>query len=271
MYSSNKNKVAIVVPMYKSIDKLSLDEQVSMRHLKKYLNHYDKYFISPKGLELNYGDFKIKYFGKKYFRGVINYSELMLREEFYQAFSEYDYILIYQTDVVVFSDQLEEWCDRGYDYIGAPWFKDTLGSGYEYPDACGNGGFSLRKVDSAIRAIKLIKKPWKHTFFRLLVCFGNKIFRHKPLVYFLIKTWTESAAHRTQMLEDRYWSFEVPKYDINFKIPTALEGLKFSFEVGPEYCFKRNNSQLPFGCHAWSKYDRKFWEPYLLKDDYKHF
>jgi hypothetical protein len=26
-----------------------------------------------------------------------------------------------------------------------------------------------------------------------------------------------------------------------------------------------NNHRLPFGCHAWPRYDRMFWEPYLVK------
>lgn len=262
-----KKNVAIVVPMYKT--SLNEDETISMLHLHRFLGDYDRYFMSPKGLKFKFegffSGFGVKYFKKKFFKGVINYSELMLREEFYQAFSEYEYILIYQTDVVVFSDQLKEWCQKGYDYVGAPWFKDTLGHGYEFPDACGNGGFSLRNVEKSIKAIRMLKKPWLHTLYRLLLCVPNKIFRYKPFIFHVIKEWTESAPHRTQLLEDRYWSFEVPKYLPDFKIPSPDEGLKFSMEVGPEYCFKRNNNQLPFGSHAWAKYDRKFWEPYLLK------
>jgi len=57
---------------------------------------------------------------------------------------------------------------------------------------------------------------------------------------------------------------------VNLKIrkivKTAEIAVSFSFEVGPRYCFEKNNKMLPFSCHAWAKYDRKFWEPYLLKE-----
>jgi hypothetical protein len=25
-----------------------------------------------------------------------------------------------------------------------------------------------------------------------------------------------------------------------------------------------NGGNMPFGCHAWERYDRRFWEPHLL-------
>jgi hypothetical protein len=34
--------------------------------------------------------------------------------------------------------------------------------------------------------------------------------------------------------------------------------------VAPRLCFELNGRKLPFGCHAWQRYDRGFWEPYLL-------
>jgi hypothetical protein len=49
------------------------------------------------------------------------------------------------------------------------------------------------------------------------------------------------------------------------KFYRAFAEYGFSFEVAPRYCFKMNRERLPFGCHAWSKYDQEFWEPFLLK------
>ena len=53
----------------------------------------------------------------------VAYNRLMMSEQFYRAFEGYEYILIYQLDCLVFSNALEEWCRKGYDYIGAPWFE----------------------------------------------------------------------------------------------------------------------------------------------------
>ena len=60
---------------------------------------------------------------EKYFISKESYSRLLVSKSFYEAFSEYEYILIYQPDCLVFSDQLLEWCKKGNDYIGAPWYK----------------------------------------------------------------------------------------------------------------------------------------------------
>ena len=67
--------------------------------------------------------------------------------------------------------------------------------------------------------------------------------------------------------EDVFWSFEAPKFDANFKVATAEEALPFAFEVAPRWCFEKNGRRLPFGCHAWPKYDREFWMEILNKSE----
>jgi hypothetical protein len=64
--------------------------------------------------------------------------------------------------------------------------------------------------------------------------------------------------------EDLFWSFHARKLLPTFKIPTPQEAVAFAFEMAPRYCFRQNSNQLPFGCHAWARYDRDFWIPYLL-------
>lgn len=44
----------------------------------------------------------------------------MLEADFYRRFGKYKYMLIYQLDAFVFSDKLLDFCEMGYDYIGAP-------------------------------------------------------------------------------------------------------------------------------------------------------
>lgn len=85
---------------------------------------------------------------------------MLLDPKFYARFADYEFMLIYQTDAYVFRHELQTWCDKGFDYVGAPWtensnewFQDLIGkkggskigSTIFYPTA-GNGGFSLRSV-----------------------------------------------------------------------------------------------------------------------------
>ena len=68
------------------------------------------------------------------------------------------------------------------------------------------------------------------------------------------------------MSEDVFWSFEARHYDPDFRIATVEEALPFAFELSPRECFTMIGSRLPFGCHAWPRYDRAFWEPSLLTE-----
>ena len=45
----------------------------------------------------------------------------------------------------------------------------------------------------------------------------------------------------------------------------AREALQFAFESEPHYCYRENGYRLPFGCHGWTAWERRFWEPFLLK------
>tara|TARA_B110000037_G_C16867071_1_gene402483 strand:- start:329 stop:544 length:216 start_codon:yes stop_codon:yes gene_type:complete len=58
--------------------------------------------------------------------------------------------------------------------------------------------------------------------------------------------------------EDHYWSFHAKHLDNLFTIPTAEEAVSFAFECNPKKMFELNNQELPFGIHAWEKYDLKF-------------
>ena len=40
---------------------------------------------------------------------------------------------------------------------------------------------------------------------------------------------------------------------------------RFAFERDPLKSLTLTNGQMPFGCHAWERYDRSFWIPFLLQ------
>ena len=40
----------------------------------------------------------------------------------YERYAAYEFMFTYELDAFVFKDELEKWCEQGWDYIGAPWF-----------------------------------------------------------------------------------------------------------------------------------------------------
>jgi hypothetical protein len=250
--------VTIIIPIYKThlfeLEKKALEQAYTI------LSDYTITIIKPEGIDLSYlkNDFpKLTFtsFHDSYFEGIHGYNRLMLSCEFYKQFMSYQYILIYQLDAYVFKDELSEWCKKGFDYIGAPWLKKPV---YKLPvinefmifvhwqklfrgklskqsfyNKIGNGGFSLRKVESHYQATLV----------------------HKEKINFYL---SQKRSHFYN--EDIFWATEVPE----FNYPEPLEAIKFSFDKYPAYCYKLNNKELPFGCHAWYKRKMsKFWKPII--------
>ncbi len=266
--SNKKKTVAVVTPCYKKT--LDADEEISLRHLRQHLGDYDKYLIAPESLEVDYPDFEFKRFDDRFFSSRIGYNKLMLSPHFYNAFSDYKYILIYQLDALVFSDQLMNWCATDLDYLGAPWLNtETVPeNGFS---RVGNGGFSLRKVESALKALRSPGTVIDPDKYWEVFCTGkSKLsqFVNLPRKYLKrLEVFNGIWWYRLRPLdaEDIFWGYIAQNIFPDFKIATVEEGLRFAFEQAPRYCFERNHHQLPFGCHAWNKFDRDFWEPYLHK------
>ena len=122
-----KNNIVVVIPVYKTfVTKVDI---ASLKQCLKVLNKYHICLICHTKLDLsgykscfldNQVDFCVRYFDEQYFDSVRSYNTLMLSADFYRSFRKYQYMLIYQLDAFVFEDQLEYWCNKGYDYIGAP-------------------------------------------------------------------------------------------------------------------------------------------------------
>ncbi len=69
--------------------------------------------------------------------------------------------------------------------------------------------------------------------------------------------------------EDGYWGLLIGKKFSWFKVAPPDDAMKFSFEVQPKRFFEENLRKLPFGCHAWIKYDFDFWKSHIESFGYK--
>jgi len=270
---SENNLCAIVIPIYKEIlneyEICSLQQCVSV--LKKYpiylVTYNELSTVTYKGIFLSYNvSVNFEYFDKEYFKDLSGYNNLMMKKEFYDRFTNYKNILIYQLDCFVFRDGLESWCNRGYDYIGAPWFDDNL-SHEEGANlwAVGNGGFSLRKI-SAFRnlfvtsknlfGLKQLSKKMQLNHKGFLWLLKAWIFGYENNLKFLLSEWTDA--------EDLFYCLSLSETKLKLKVPELKDAIDFAFEQSPGYLFELNNNTLPFGCHAWNKYEtNSFWREYI--------
>ncbi|MCL5436156.1 MAG: hypothetical protein M1275_03685 [Patescibacteria group bacterium] len=251
-----KKPVAIFTFLYRP--SLSPEQEISIRHLNHYLGKYDKFACAPKGSGYGLPSFKTVEFDPKYFRSVKDNARLLSSRELFAAFADYEYMLQYELDALALSSDLGPWLNSGYDYIGAPWIKANMIKPYPYPvDSVGCSGFSLKRVSAFLKIIDGREHPWKVMARELKKGAGPKQ---------LWDIWS-NARGRAKLIEDRFWSWKGRLYYPGFKIAPVSEALKFAFEIAPEKCLKLNNGRLPFGAHAWFRYNREFWEPYILKSD----
>lgn len=250
------NSVEVVIPIYKT--NLSDLELKALQQAYNILSKYSLTVIKPQTLDLSellshFPLLKTKSFEDSFFSSIKGYNKLMLSKDFYAAFLQNKYILIYQLDAFVFRDELASWCAKDYDYIGAPWLKKPI---YNLPlistvmslsrlydrwrkvknkqelyNKVGNGGLSLRKVQSHYEI--LIKEEER------------------------VNSFLQQSGHLYN--EDVFWATTD-----SFTYPDPIEALAFAFDKYPALCYKLNGRKLPFGCHAWYKKKMKsFWKPII--------
>jgi hypothetical protein len=269
--SDARSLVAVAVPLSNRMV-FTEEEEISLRHLNHHLAEFDRFFIIPENQDIDVGGFKLKRFSPAFFGSVNANRKLMFSNIFYEAFAGYRYILIYHLDALVFSNQLIRWCEAGFDYIAPPWIKHPDAPYFgnpEYEGKVGNGGFSLRNVQSFL-AVLNSKKLWRNPFRRTLheVLRGAPSERWTSPVNFFRYWHAEHNGVRHELAsyfqnEDHFWPNRASHYYPPFKVAPANTALQFAFECAPRYCYEMNGRQLPFGCHAWGRYDRDFWLPYL--------
>src|SRR5947209_4446890 len=128
--------VEVIIPVYK--EELAPEERLSFARCSKVLGNYPITLVAPQRMALGeYAEtqirFSVKRFPPDYFKSISGYNRLLMYRQFYKSCIDSEYILIYQLDSYVFRDELEAWCRRGFDYLGAPWFQghgDDNGNGF---------------------------------------------------------------------------------------------------------------------------------------------
>ena len=116
-----EKKVAVMVPLPNA--RLTEDESISMRHLREYLGDYEKFLLVPEGMNVAIDGFAVKELGREHFGSAANHNRMLYRTDFWEMFSEFEYVLMYHLDALIFSDQLLEWCEKDLDFVGSPFIR----------------------------------------------------------------------------------------------------------------------------------------------------
>lgn len=208
--------------------------------------------------------------GVKWMSSVRAYNRLMISPIIYRILSSYSHVLVHEPDALVLRDELDLWCEEAYDYIGAPWFV-----GYEdaKPDApflgAGNFGFSLHRPAMMLTILRG-KQRWyggaelRGDLSRVLRAReSNRLFRILRGIGGAGTLRGASTIYENNC--DVFWGQLVPRLVKNFRIAPPEVALKFSWETLPSRCYKLCNGALPFGLHAWARYDFAFLKPLLQR------
>ncbi len=253
-------KYCIVIPIWKK--ELDYVEEISLKRLRKVLiddkmdnsiwheteDYSPVYLVCPEGLDTskyekiyNIGDPKIdlkkKEYDPKYFKSTATYSQLCISYDFYKDFDEYEYMLIYQLDCYLFRDEILDWCNKGYDYIGGPilstdcgWdtVKKSRSGESQWQPFVGNGGLSLRKIE---------------TFKDMTDPEGELRKKYNLTDELLSKV----------IFEDKYFCNDLYNtYELD--IPNWREALNFAFDMSVDIIYNQLHFEgVPMGIHSVDK------------------
>jgi hypothetical protein len=236
--------VVVAIPIYQAgmseLEEFSVDQSLIALQGRSIV------FIAPEGLDVSYYTSRyplvpIEYFEASCFSSIPNYNRLLMGRGLYERFSAYEFLLILQTDAVIFHDSLTHWINQPFDYIGAPWpegveifvnldqFEGEYGR--RIKALVGNGGLSLRRIK---KCLALIDE------------FPNAI-----------NVFTHSGSS-----EDLFFSM-MGNLSADFVLPNEITASRFAMELRPSYYYGVNGHTLPMGAHAWWKYEPEFWRPFF--------
>lgn len=204
-------------------------ERISLAQCFRVLGRHPIRLVCPLGLDVSeyraiVPNIEVDFIPAEFMGSYGAYNKMKTSSWIYRRYAAFDYMMTHELDALVFRDELVFWCAQGWDFIGAPWFTDFSSSADDGLWAVGNGGFSIRRINTYLRVLK--------------------------------------SSGPQDMAEDAFFAFHAKEHVRGFRIPTPTEALPFSFECAPRDCYELSGRRLPFGCHAWKKYDLKFWQEY---------
>jgi hypothetical protein len=259
--------LTVVIPVFEKID---LEEVFStLDNCKNKLPKSRVVLVGPRGFESSRFDADFVELNSQDFTSRESYSRLLISRRFFSSFDDERAFVICQVDGFILMDQRSRWCRTKYEYVGAPFFRSRSNPRAGFLGV-GNGGFSLRRVGAALRVLESQRMPPYRTALAperwmpdLAVLPFPRRFRKAIRVIREARRGVDWYTSHYSLNEDKFWSFRARLFDPSFRIAPVETALEFAFECFPRHCYELNGRRLPFGCHAWAKHDREFWEQFI--------
>jgi len=162
-------------------------------------------------------------------KSIKDYNNIMLNISFWKMFNQFDRVLIFQNDTMIYKYNITDFYQ--YDYIGAPWESSR-----NIVKNVGNGGLSLRNIKAILYCLENennVKIPF------------NKEYEGERKNIF-----------NGKYPEDVFFSHAMLQFGYN--IANQKTASLFSIEA----CLYNNN---PLGSHKLSAYNNKLYQKLLLR------
>jgi len=269
-YSNSSIKPVVVIPVH--LPNPAAAEIVSLRQCGKVLSRWDIVILAPMFLDLtayyklipNARELRVK---PGWMESIKAYNQLMMSPVVFSALKEYSHMLLHEPDAIVLRDELDYWCNQPFDYVGAPWFEGFKDAKGDAPVVgVGNSGFSLHRLEMS-RYITVSRRrwyPWRQIVADLIQgALGNSSSLQRALFGVGSVGQMKGAWKLFRENCDKFWSYFVPEMFPDFKVAPVTSAVRFSWEAQPMTCMEMSQGKLPFGIHAWAKYDLDFLTPHL--------
>ena len=249
------SSVAVAVPIYTL--RLRESERAALRNTLTVLSGRSVVLVAPEGLDLSALPrllgvdtvWAVERFAPHFFNGREGYNRLMTDAAFYGRFasSGYHWMLVCQTDVWLFADDLSRWCAAAYDYVGAPWLPARAEVEGFYP--LHRLVYALRRRSGSGTAARKWQVGNGGLSLRRVAVMADVARRHADDIARICRTERGAAG-----FEDVFWGVEANRLEAGaVRVAPWREALAFSVESHPDYALRLLDGNLPMGTHAYAR------------------
>ncbi len=265
-----KIRPVIIVPVHKETPTPA--ELVSIRQLGRIMTGRKIFVLSPQAL--NTKSYKDLLPGAEdlkvdpaWMGSIRAYNQMMIAPMLYRRLRDYTHMLLHEPDAILLRDELDHWCTQPYDYIGAPWLYWDESEGCAKFGGGANGGLSLCNLDAMRRVTSSWKRwhSWRHVMGDLVAGAKGDRFKFRRGMVAAYPGGLLRGAHRLYSTGwDIFWTTVVPPLQPDFRKAPPEVCVHFFWELASYICYEITKHQLPFGLHAWPKYDFGFLRPHMI-------